>query len=276
MHKVALFNGKFIEGGVAKIEALSAAALFGRGVFTTIAIFDGKPFLMDKHLRRLRRNSAAIKLSQPEKEFNSIEQQLNELIHLNSIVNGRARITLFDGTASRMWANKSEERVDCLIVTADPRQVSADLKLTVSPYSINSRAPLAGVKSCNYLENLMAKDEAKARGFDEAIRANERGEVTSACMANLFWTKDDQLLTPSLATGCLAGTTREFILENFDCREVTVAADELRSADSIFITSAGIGVRQLNKFDEREFTDSAHPLLDLLPIADKKTRMSAE
>ena len=95
-------------------------------------------------------------------------------------------------------------------------------------------------------------------------------------MANVFWLKDDQLFTPSLATGCLAGTTREFILENFDCREVTVATDELRSADSIFVTSAGIGVRQFYKFDEREFTDSAHPLLDLLPIADKKTRMSAK
>ena len=122
MHKVALFNGKFIEGGVANIEALSAAALFGRGVFTTIAIYDGRPFLIDKHLKRLRSSSAAISLNRSEEELFSIEQRLNELIRLNSVANGRARITLFDATASRMWAGKSEERVECFIVRTDSRR----------------------------------------------------------------------------------------------------------------------------------------------------------
>ena len=276
MHKVALFNGKFIDGGFAKLDALSTAALFGRGVFTTIAIYDGEPFLMDKHLRRLESNSATVSLSRPEKEICSIELQLRELIRLNSIVNGRARITLFDATASRMWADKSEERVDSLIVTADARQVPTDLNLSVSPYPINSRSPLAGVKSCNYLENLMAKDEAKARGFDEAIRLNERGEVASACMANVFWLKDDHLFTPSLETGCLSGTTRQYVLENLECHQVTAGIDDLFAADCIFISSAGIGIRPIRMLDGRELAGRAHPMLELLPSADKKTRMSAD
>jgi branched-chain amino acid aminotransferase len=276
MHKVALLNGKLIDADDASLSALSAAALYGRGVFTTVAICDGKPFLIDKHLRRLGNNAKAIGLPNSEKTLAELESHLNELIRLNSFLDGRARITFFDATASGMWANKSEERVDCFIVTAGSRHVPAELNLTVSPYPINSRSPLVGIKACNYLENLISKHEAGARGFDEAVRSNERGEVTSACMANLFWLKGDQLFTPSLDTGCLAGTTREFVLENFDCREITVEIDELRSADSIFISSAGIGIRQVQSLDERVFARSTYPLLDLVTTEHKKTRMSAE
>ena len=276
MHKVALFNGEFVDADDANIDALSAAALYGRGVFTTIAIYDGEPFLLDKHLKRLRSNSDKIGLKYHNDEFERLEKQLNDLIARNSVSDGRARLTLFDSSASELWTNKNNDRVDTLIVTAEQRQLPLELKLTISPFTVNSNSPLAGVKSCNYLENILAADEAKKRGFDEAVRSNERGEIASACMANLFWLKDNVLLTPKLSTGCLAGTTREFVLENLDCREVKAGIDDLQSADFIFLTSAGIGIRQVTKFDKREFERSHHEILKLLPPADKKTRMSAK
>lgn len=276
MHKVALFNGEFIDSVDAKINAWSTAALFGRGVFTTIAIYDGRPFLLDKHVQRLRSNAAAIGLPMAENELYRLDDQLIELIRQNSITKGRARITLFDSSPSRVWSKEGGNKIESLVVTADPRPVPAELNVTISPYRGNSTSPLAGVKSCNYLENLLAKDEARSRGFDEAIRLNERGEVTSGCMANVFWLSDDQLFTPSLATGCLAGTTRDYVLENFDCNEVNVEVDELAAADAVFLTSAGIGIRQIKKLDERVFADSDHPILGLLPTAYKKTRMSAD
>ena len=275
MHKVALFNGRIVDVHGPNLSALSSAGLYGKGVFTTIAIYEGKPFLLDKHLRRLQSNSNSIGLYYPETNLDEIENQLDQLIDQNSIVNGRARVAMFDASMSRMWSDDGSERVDILIITADQRKVPAKLNMTVSPCSVNSTSPLAGVKSCNYLENILAIDDAKRRGFNEAIRLNERGEVTSACMANLFWLKGDQLFTPSLSTGCLAGTTREYILENFDCRAVKVSINELSNADSIFLTSAGIGVAQSAKLDEREFAESDHPLLNLLP-SHKKTRMSAK
>jgi branched-subunit amino acid aminotransferase/4-amino-4-deoxychorismate lyase len=276
MHKVALFNRKIVNVDEANLSGLSSAALYGKGVFTTIAIYDGKPFLLEKHLRRLRSNSNSIGLNYPESNLGEIERQLDQLINENSIVNGRARVAIFDASLSRMWSDDDTERVNILIITADQRKVPAKLNVTVSPYSMNSTSPLAGVKSCNYLENILAVNEAKSREFNEAVRLNQRGEVASACMANVFWLNGDQLYTPSLATGCLAGTTREYILENFDCREVKVDTNEVSNADGIFLTSAGIGVVQAAKLDEREFAESDHPVLDLLPSADKKTRMSAK
>jgi branched-subunit amino acid aminotransferase/4-amino-4-deoxychorismate lyase len=276
MHKVALLNGNLIDAADANIGALSTAALFGRSIFTTSAIDDGRPFLFDKHIQRLRSNAAGISLPVSEKQLNGIEDQLIDLIRRNSLTDGRARVTLFDSSPSRMWADKSGDNVDLLVVTADPRRVPTEPNLTISPYRVNSTSPLAGVKSCNYLENLLAKDDARSRGFDEAIRLNERGEITSACMANVFWINGDQLFTPSLATGCLSGTTREYILESFDCDEVSVCIDALVAVDAVFLTSAGIGIRQIKKLDERVFADSRHPILELIQSADKKTRMFAD
>jgi 4-amino-4-deoxychorismate lyase len=121
------------------------------------------------------------------------------------------------------------------------------------------------VKSCNYLEKIIAKDEAKQRGFDEAIQLNERGDVASACMANVFWRRSGKLFTPSLETGCLPGTTREFVLENIDCDEVALGIEELRTADEIFLTSAGLGVVQVAEFDGRKVQRNEHAIMKLVP-----------
>jgi len=273
MHKVASLNGEFVEAAAAKIGAVSTAAFYGRGVFTTVAIYAGEPFLWDKHLARLRRDMERVGLSKTD--LSSIENSLVRLLRMNEVDNGRARITVFDRSSGPIWGNGDAAGSTVLIMTGDLRETDSEFRLTVSPFPINSRSPLAGIKSCNYLENLMAIEEAKSRGFGEAIRLNERGEVTSVCMANLFWGSDGQLFTPSLATGCLPGTTREFVIESLDCIETADGVDGLRQADSVYICSAGLGVRQIWALDERIFERLDHEILHLLPPKHTKTRMSA-
>ena len=102
-------------------------------------------------------------------------------------------------------------------------------------------------------------------GANEAVRLNELGYVTSACMANISWLKNDRLFTPSLSTGCLPGTTREFVLENLEVSEVEAAIDDLREADAIFLASAGLGVVQVDQFDGRAMPDIDHAITRLVP-----------
>ena len=175
------------------------------------------------------------------------------LIEKNNFTNGRARITFFDESASKIWNFKTARQTGFLITTADLREVKENLRVGVSPYLINSTSPLANVKSCNYLENVIAFEEANGRNFDEAIRLNERGEIVSACMANVFWLKDGKLFTPSLKTGCLAGTMRESLLEKYKVAEVEEKLKILESADAIFLTSSGIGIVQIAEFNNRIF-----------------------
>jgi branched-chain amino acid aminotransferase len=252
MHAFASFNQKIHSPEEINLSAVSSAAFYGRGVFTTVAVFGGKPFLWEKHWRRLIENAAKIGLNLSEFSEKSVKKAFSEIIVQNGLENARARITFFDESAGGVWSFETNRKTSLLITTADFR-AAKDLRLTVSPYPFNSKSPLAGVKSCNYLENLLALEEAKQRGFDEAVRLNERGEIVSACLANLFWIKDAKIFTPALKTGCLAGTTREFLLETLSSEEKTVTLEELNEADEIFLTSAGIGVGKVSSLNENFF-----------------------
>jgi branched-subunit amino acid aminotransferase/4-amino-4-deoxychorismate lyase len=252
MHKFISFNQQIISANDAKISAISSASLYGKGVFTTIAIYGGKPFLWEKHWRRLYENSGKFGIKLIDEE--TCKTEILRLIEANKVINGRMRLTFFDESASKIWSFPTENKTSCLIITADFREVS-NINLTVSPYQINSTSPLANIKSCNYLEQTFALEEAQNRGFDEAVRLNERGEIASATMANIFWLKDEKLFTPSLKTGCLAGTTRESILENYDCFEVEDDLESLENADDIFLTSSGIGIQKATFSEKKTFKD---------------------
>lgn len=243
MHKSVSFDLQILPAEKTSIAALSSAALYGKGVFTSLAIYDSKPFLWEKHWRRLRENSA--KLGIDVRGFNeeTVKTALSQLITHNDFRTGRARLTFFDESPGKIWNSGSKNKTNLLITTADFQKTKDEFVLTASPFAINSKSPLAGVKSCNYLENLLALEEAKGRGFDEAIRLNEKDEIVSASMANIFWVKGGEIFTPSLETGCLAGTTREFLLENFPISETNSKINELSKTVEIFLTSAGIGIR---------------------------------
>lgn len=250
MHAFASLNLKIYSPDEIKLSAISSAALYGRGIFTTVAIYNGKPFLWEKHWRRLIENAGKVGLNLSEFSEEKVKKAFTEIVVQNKSKNGRARITFFDESAISIWSFETNNKTSLLITTADFRKIK-DINLTVSPYPINSKSPLNGVKSCNYLENLIALEEAKQRSFDEAVRLNERGEIASACMANLFWIKDAKIFTPALKTGCLAGTTREFLLETPAIEEKTSTLEELNEADEIFLTSAGIGVGKVGRFEEK-------------------------
>lgn len=239
MHKFISFNQRILTPNEANISATSSATLYGKGVFTTILIHNSKLFLWEKHWQRLTENAEKIDIDLSAFNKDLVENLLAEIIRKNQFSHGRARITFFDESPSKIWSYDSENKTNLLITTADPRKIS-EIKLNVSPYRLNSKSPLANIKSCNYLEKTIVLQETKKLGFDEAICLNEKDEITSAIMANIFWVKDDKIFTPSLKTGCLAGTVRELILENFEIKQVEAKLSEIKKSDEIFLSSSSI------------------------------------
>ena len=194
----------------------------------------------------------------------NLQNYLLQILKKNKVADGRSRITFFDESSSLIWKINSKNKTSLLVQTADFQQKNENLRLTISPFQINSKSPLVNIKSCNYLEKLLALQEAKKRNFDEAICLNENGKITSACMANVFWLKDERLFTPSLKTGCLNGTTRQFILEKRKVSEVEETIKSLKNADAIFLTSSGIGVSQVKGFQNRTFSHTFNELMSLI------------
>jgi branched-subunit amino acid aminotransferase/4-amino-4-deoxychorismate lyase len=255
LHNFVSFNQQISPASEPTFSALSPAALYGKGIFTTIAVYHEKPFLWEDHWRRLRQNAEQVGIDLSDFPERVVDEALAEIIQKNAVESGRARLTFFDERPASIWSYPSQKKTGLLITTADFRVIS-EINLTISPYRINSLSPLCGVKSCNYLENLLAFEAAGSSGFDEAVRLNERGEISSACLANIFWLADEEIYTPSLETGCLAGTTRELILRRFPVHQVKTNLTALETADGIFLTSAGIGLAQVSLFKERTLKDS--------------------
>lgn len=245
---------------------ISNSSLYREGVFTTIAFLNGVPFLWEKHWRRIVENARRLEIDlDPHSEERTFTELETEIANAD-LEHGRARLTFSDDSPSRIWSNDEGEKSTSLsIIVAERRPIPDDFKLTVSPHRVNTTSPLVGIKSTNYLEHLLAYEQATNRRFHEAIRINERGEVASACMANVFWEREGKIYTPSLATGCLPGTTREFILENIECEEVEKGLVELEMADRIFVTSAGLGVVTVAEFNGQPLDTSEHALTAVLP-----------
>lgn len=260
MHKYISLNRQIVSAADATLAAISSASLYGRGVFTTLAVNNSRPFQWDKHWQRLVEHAARLGVDISEYEEDTVYSALIDLLRQNETSSARARITFFDETSSSVWTFENFRRSSLLITTDDARQHSHELRLTRSKYAANSASPLAGIKSCNYLENVLALEEAKAKGFDEAVRLNERGEVTSATMANIFWINNGEIFTPSLETGCLAGTTRTLVIEianemGYEVSTLGEGFDEFIRADEVFLTSSGLGVSGVRRIDDETFSD---------------------
>lgn len=262
MHSRIIYNQRLLEATKARGEVVTAATLYGRGVFTTLAVYDGHPFLWHAHWWRLVDHATRARLHVSDLDEAAVRNSLDRLIAANKVKDGRARVTLLARAAQGVWEIKSatETKTDLLIMTGDARVVGDEgLTLTVSPYRANTLSPLSGVKSVNYLEHIMAWEEARLRDFDEAVVLNERGEVVSTTMANLFWVTDGTIHTPALSTGALMGTTRERVIQlahdlSIPLVEGVYELSHLGDADEIFLTSAGLGVAFVTTFDFHRYT----------------------
>lgn len=260
IHENIFFNNQFLSAENIFLSALSSAALYGKGIFTTLVIYDSKPFLWKKHWERLTENANKLGIDLTEFSEESVKNSLSEIISKNKITNARARITFFDESASGVWKFETNKKTSLLITTGDLRPNAENFQLTISPFRVNSTSPLVGVKSCNYLENILIFDDAKAKGFDEAVRLNERGEIVSACLANIFWIKNERIFTPDLETGCLKGTTRSLIIENFPVEETKAKLAELNNAETVFLTSSGLEILKIAEIGKARFTKTSKKL----------------
>jgi len=194
------------------------------------------------------------------------------------VKDGRARVILLARSGRDGWRAQKEStrKTDLLVMTSEAQKISrAGLSLAVSPYRCNTFSPLAGIKSLNYLDQVLAWEEAQAREFDEAVMLNERGEIVSATMANIFWVKEGTIHTPALSTGALAGVTRGAVIElaakNFiPLIEGVYELADLTEAEEIFLTSASYGVAPVTTFDFRQYSLAAESASSRLAAGLKK------
>jgi len=249
--------------------------LYVRGVFTTLAIHNTRPFRWSRHWGRLVDHAAKLNIELGSLTEKNVGEALRKLIAVNEVERGRARVILLARHGRDIWKTKEHggPKTDLLILTSDPHLVRAEgLSLAVSPYRVNTYSAFAGVKSLNYLEQVLAWEEAQERDFDEAVMLNERGEIVSATMANIFWVKNGTVHTPSLGIGTIAGVTRGAVIELAEKHFLPVIEGiyemgDLTEADEIFLTSASLGFAVITTFDFRRYSLTTGSVTDRLRTA---------
>ncbi len=247
-------NGKWLEADRYPGAAQDRGAFLGLGLFETMGAIDGKVVFAERHLARLRASGARLGWEIDVPDF---ERVARELLERESLAIGRARLRLIV-TAGSGPPNDLSPGDDRLIwLAAFPvGEIPLSLTACLSPWPRNERSALAGMKTASYAENLVALDDARMRGFDEAVFLNTTGQLCEAATANVFLVKDGVVLTPSLDSGCLPGIGREVLCElatdhGFTLEQKPLGRDDLESADEIFLISATRGPMAVSRMDGR-------------------------
>ena len=234
-------DGTFVNEDVAHVPALGAGVLTGMGVFESMHVTDGKAFAITRHLRRLRISAAVVGLALGVSDA-SLRAAIVEVAREHG---GPARLRV---TATAAGDPDMPVSVIVHAVTIPPWP--ATCRLIVSPWVRNERAPSSGAKTTSYVDNALALREAKRLGADEAVLCDTRGFLSEGTSSNLFLVRNRTLLTPSFANGCLAGVTRELLVELVDVIEDdALTVDDLHAADEVFLTSSTRNVQPVSCVD---------------------------
>jgi branched-chain amino acid aminotransferase len=260
--RVVLIDGALTAPEGAAVSVYDRGFLFGDAVFEVLRTYGGVPFALDEHFARLRRSAVRVFIELPvddatlrgEVERGIAAAQNDESYVRVIVTRGSGPVSLDPGTAGRPLRVILVEPV---VPPAREVYASGIATITIATRRSVDDTAAAGAKVSNYLESLLAVREAKARGAQEALIVDARGEVVEGATSNVFMVKGGRVTTPPVEAGILAGITRAHVLDV--AAKTGVAADERRlrpedlyGADEVFVTSSIRELVPVVRVDGRE------------------------
>jgi branched-chain amino acid aminotransferase len=235
-------NGEFLPADKPALLANDRGLTLGDGLFETIAVKAGTPLRLAAHFQRLRAGADFLGLSMPLADDVLADAVLG-IAGANGLHDAAVRLTLTAGPAPR-GLPRPAVLTPTLLLTAGPMpgELPPARLIIATRTCRNEQSPLSRLKTLNYLDSIIARNEAQARGADDAILLNSRGQVAEASAANLFARIDGHWLTPPVADGALPGTMRAALLKAWGAGERSLLPVDLDRAEEIVLTTA-LGIR---------------------------------
>ncbi len=226
----------------------------GDGLFETIRAVGGRACHLERHIARLHHGARLLQIPVPYADA-EIDDAITALLHRDGLNDATVRVTLSRGPAPRGLLPPPDPKPTLLITASPPAPPAAPARaIIVRSTCRNERSPLCGIKSLNYLDNIIARQEAAARGGDEAILLNTQGRVADTSIANLILDLDGKLVTPPLGDGALPGIMRGLLIEHAGVAEQSIEPEDLYRARSACLSSS-LGLRPLASVDGRIIGD---------------------
>jgi branched-chain amino acid aminotransferase len=250
-------SGRLVDPALPIVSALDHGLVVGDGVFEACKIVDGQAFAVSRHLRRLARSARGLGLSVPDEH--DIRTAVDAVLTANPLSFGKLRITWTDGIGP-LGSGRTDGSKPTLVVASEPATpAAAESTIHTVEWTRNEHGALAGLKTTSYADNVLALARAREHGASEAIFANTAGNVCEGTGSNIVLALDGRLVTPPLSSGCLAGITRELLLEWTDIEERDVTLDEARTASEVFVTSSLRDIQPVARWDHGDLPGAAGP-----------------
>ena len=257
--EIASIDGEIFDLKDAKISVLDHCFLYGDGIFEGIRLINKKLLLHKEHMQRLYDSASIVRIPILAKE--QYEKQLFEAVKSSNLKSGYIRVVVTRGIGDLGInpAKCSNPRLVIIVTTLKlyPEELyEKGLKLIIArTRKVPHTSFDCRVKSCNYLNNIMATWEIVDRKSDEAIITDGNGIVSEATVDNIFGIRGNVLFTSSLDTNCLEGITRNKIIEiaksqNLEFTEGRFTARDFMLADEVFLTGTGAGIIPVTKIEE--------------------------
>ena len=254
-------NGEYYGRADARVSVFDHGLLYGDGVFEGIRIYNGKVFKLKEHIERLYYSAKAILLEIPMSR-GKLEKAVLNTVRINEKGNGYIRLVVTRGDGLLGIDPTTCDRPTIIIIVDDIKLYPEEYYkngieiITASSRRIPSDCLDPRIKSLNYLNNIMAKLEAKQAGCLEAVMLNREGFVAECTGDNIFIVKNNELFTPASYHGALDGITMQTVIEiaqslGIKTHETTLTRYDLYNADESFMTGTGAEIIPVIKIDGR-------------------------
>lgn len=260
-----IVNGKFLPAGEPALLVSNRGYRYGDGLFETLRIVNGKIRLGAYHADRLWEGLDLLRFEIPRLFTpGKMEEEILRLVKKNNCENSaRVRFSVFRGNGGLY----DDDRALQYLIESWPLQEEGKklqengLIIDIYPDARKGCDAFARLKSANFLPYSMAAIHAKANKWNDCIVLNTKGNLADSTIANIFLVKEDEILTPGLTEGPVAGVMRRYLLESltaagYRVRETPVSVEDLSSAQEVFLTNAIQGIRWVKQFRDSVYTNT--------------------
>jgi len=251
-------NGRIIPAEEAKISVTDAGFLHGASTFTTMLVHNGRVFRLDRHLDRLMEAVAFYGLA-TDTTAQGLREGVHRLLETDKLCEARMRITLSSGD---VHGGGPTTVITAQALPAYPQEwYTKGISVVVASFKQSRGDPVVGRKTGCYFARILARQEAAAKGAEEAIWYTSENYLAEACFCNVFLVLGGKVLTPPRDTPVLEGIVRQAVLEL--CGELKIPADaetpltvkEMLAAEEIFLTGSTTGIRPVVRVERHAVGD---------------------
>ncbi|MFZ5892595.1 MAG: aminotransferase class IV [Myxococcota bacterium] len=246
---LVLIDGEPCALETARVSVFDRGFLYGDSVFEALRTYAGKPFGLGEHMARLMRSARLVGITPPLSQ-EAFEREVARGIELAGLPECYVRVLLTRGRADKLGLSTALAGGPLRVIFVLPLELPSASKYETGIAAVTYRTQrladgtsAAGAKLGNYLVSVLAIEQARSAGAEEAVMVDHRGKVLEGATSNLFLVSNGRLMTPPLSEDILAGITRHHVIElakelGLAVEERTISSEELAAGDELFLSSS--------------------------------------